>query len=142
MHMILTFFKIEFLRAILRHSPALLKNKLLSNNRQTPVETAISLSSKKTAPSIMSSRHSRISLHDTQHTSYEEETMDDVQSLHSVDPEERVERLVKLQTKEKRLSFNVDKELIEAYLKKYKQDDVMDEMALKGKILFGDRYRG
>lgn len=72
----------------------------------------------------------------------EDESMEgDVKSLCSIDPEEELERLVETQTVQRRLSFNVDKELLNVYMKRYKGQEEMDEIEEKGKILFGDKYR-
>jgi hypothetical protein len=149
----------QFLRAILRHSPALLKNKLLSNNNKQPTPSSIH-SSRAIAPSVRSMSSTKINVRDdsssvhksgnttdadTIKSSYntEDESLgDDVKSLNSVDPEEEAQRIAELQTSEKRLSFNVDKELADMYLKKYKkEEEQVDELEVKGKKLFGEKYR-
>lgn len=65
----------------------------------------------------------------------------DVKSLCSIDPEEELERLAETQAAPRRLSFNVDKELLNVYMKRYKGQEETDEVEEKGKILFGDKYR-
>lgn len=140
----------------------MLKNKLLSNNKQsirTP-NYAVSISSKITAPSIKSASSSRIDFRDdsssthqngnttdvdTIKSSYntEDESLgDNVKSLNSVDLEQEIELAVDSQASEKRLSFNIDKELVSVYLKKYREEEQeVDELVVKGKKLFGERYR-
>jgi hypothetical protein len=67
---------------------------------------------------------------------------DDLKSVYSVDPEEEEERLAELQLVDKRISLNVDKGLLDAYMKKYKKEAEIDELVRKGRILLGDSYNG
>lgn len=137
---------IEFLRAALRHSPALLKNKIMSNSKQ-PAPSIIST----TGQSIRSGISSKSGIATkgtvrppiTSQSSYNTEEEDfDVKSLRSNDPEEELERCVEQQVASKRISFNVDQKLLDVYLNKYRQEEEVEEIVCKGRLLFGESYNG
>ncbi|KAL7329844.1 Protein SABRE [Mucor circinelloides] len=152
----------QFIRAILRHSPALLKKKLLTkNSRELPVSTApvqraMSVKSKHSA-SI--STHSNIDLMDDSiiynenddttsrsksviSANTEEDGDLDVQSLYSNEPEDDNEqqRLAESQTIERKESHNVDEELLDFYATKYKSEQTTDELARNSQVLFGSSF--
>lgn len=172
---------IEFVRAILRHSPALIKSKFITGNKQrmtsisTPSTAAVMTSSALTTmtpteyskrkvrtdsnassssnidlmdDSVIYNRNDNSTEAETTASSYqtEEEDVqndsDDIKSLYSEDPEDMQERLIELQVLGKRISINVDKEIVDYYMKKYKGEDEVDELVKKGRILFGDSYSG
>ncbi|CEP17090.1 hypothetical protein [Parasitella parasitica] len=157
----------QLTRAILRHSPALLKKKLLTKNtRDPPIALKRSLST-TSKPSSSVSVHSNIDLmddsfiysenNDTNGTTTsrpvsihrQDELEDDgietdVKSLYSVDPEEEQQRLAELQTIEKKKSHNVDQELLDIYMQTYKSEHeshTTDELTKNSQILFGPGYR-
>lgn len=118
----------------------------MSNNKQ-PVT---SISNEVPSQSIRST-NSIIDLTDdspqnnTNQSSYNTEEEDekyDFKSLYSIDPDEELQRLAELQTIDKRMSFNVDQELLDIYLKRYRQEEQLDKKIQKGRILFGDNYNG
>ncbi|GAA5805686.1 hypothetical protein HPULCUR_011209 [Helicostylum pulchrum] len=134
----------QFLRAALRHSPALLKNKLMSNSKQ-PTPSISTSQSIKSGASIKSdtTTQKKIRPSVTSQSSYNTEEEDfDVKSLHSNDPEDELERLVEQQVINKRISLNVDQELLNFYMNKYKQEEEVDENIYKGRMLFGESYKG
>lgn len=144
--MCLTFpYDLEFLHAILRHSPALVKKKLLSNrkdssqqsleaDREEQVELT-NMMSDSLIGSISSTKSSEYSSNDKQARSSKsvslytsEEENEDIKSLYS-DPEDHLNNEYK----------NVDKQMAAIYLEKYKSfDDIIE----KGKLLFGKSYNG
>ncbi|KAK4514538.1 proteinase B [Mucor velutinosus] len=150
----------QFVRAILRHSPALLKKKLLTKNSRelptpsVPVSRAVSVTSKQ---SSSASVHSNIELMDdsviyneyddtTSRTksvisAYTEEDDVDVQSLYSNAPEDEQQHLAELQTIKGKKSHNVDEELLEFYAAKHRSEHTDDELARNSQILFGSSYR-
>jgi hypothetical protein len=184
MHSLLFF--LEFLRAILRHSPALIKRKLLANSKQqlpaTLPSTTRTIATNTAESSMITdtaidttqlSASSSIDLMDdsiiynksdtklasvSSHTEEgddedEDEDVDeeedgddegyidnDVHSLYSNDPEEEQHRLAELEVNYKRTSYNADKELLQVYMKTYKQEQETDELAEKAKVLFGENY--
>ncbi|GAN10255.1 conserved hypothetical protein [Mucor ambiguus] len=150
---------VEFVKAILRHSPALLKKKLLTKNSRelpapaVPVSRVISVKSKQSSNSL----HSNIDLMDdsviynenddtTSRTksvtsaNTEEDDLD-VQSLYSNAPEEEQQRLAELQTIERKASHNVDEVLLDFYAAKHKPEQTPDELTRNSQILFGSSYR-
>jgi hypothetical protein len=171
---------LEFLRAILRHSPALIKRKLLTNNKQqlpaiippntrtiatntaessmiVPTTTITSASQLSSTSNIdrmddsviynksemKSAKRSSGSFHTEEEEEEEGYIDNDVHSLYSNDPEEEQQRLAELQAVDKRASYNADKELLNVYMKTYKQEqETTDELVEKAKILFGENYFG
>lgn len=154
--------RVEFIRAILRHSPALLKKKLLTKNSRelpvstTPIQRAMSVKSRHSA-SI--STHSNIDLMDDSiiynenddttsrsksviSANTEEDGDLDVQSLYSNEPEDDDEqqRLAESQTIERKESHNVDEELLDFYATKYKSEQTTDELARNSQVLFGSSF--
>ncbi|CEI95876.1 hypothetical protein RMCBS344292_10052 [Rhizopus microsporus] len=135
----------QFLHAILRHSPALVKKKLLSNrkdssqqslevDREEQVELT-NMMSDSLIGSISSTKSSEYSSNDKQARSSKsvslytsEEENEDIKSLYS-DPEDHLNNEYK----------NVDKQMAAIYLEKFKSfDDIIE----KGKLLFGKSYNG
>lgn len=123
------------------------KYEVSTSRRVTPAPSIRSVSSAKTGyKSDDSIRRHRKSITDADtiksNCNTEDESMEgDVKSLCSIDPEEELERLAETQVAPRRLSFNVDKELLNVYMKRYKGQEETDEVEEKGKILFGDKYR-
>ncbi|KAG2234621.1 hypothetical protein INT48_003429, partial [Thamnidium elegans] len=133
----------QFLRAALRHSPALLKNKLMSNNKQPTLSISTTNRSIQSGVSIDTTTRAVVRPPITSHSSYNTEEEDfDIKSLHSNDPEEELERLVEQQVVNKRISLNVDQELLDFYMNKYKQEEEVEENVHKGRMLFGESYNG
>lgn len=67
----------------------------------------------------------------------------DIKSLYSNDPEDEQQRLAELQTIEKKKTHNVDQELLDVYMKKYKlehQEHTTNELNRSSQILFGQGY--
>lgn len=126
----------QFMRAIVRHSPALLKNKLLMS-KQSVTEGGPPASIIRSIRSVKSVADLTVAVKKTK-----EDEKFDFKSLYSNDgdPEEEVQRLAELQTLDRRISLNVDQEILDIYLKRYRQEEQLDEKIQKGKILFGDAY--
>lgn len=150
----------------MRHSPALLKKKLLTkNNREmpvtvVPVQRAVNTKSKQySSASIRSNidlmddsiiynenddNTSRTKSAISYYTEDDRESIEnDIKSLYSNDPEDEQQRLAELQTIEKKKTHNVDQELLDVYMKKYKlehQEHTTNELNRSSQILFGQGY--
>ncbi|KAI8636510.1 golgi-body localization protein domain-containing protein [Parasitella parasitica] len=157
----------QLTRAILRHSPALLKKKLLTKNSRDK-QVALKRTSNTTSKlSPSASLHSSVDLMNNsfiysgdddaygaptsrpvsihgQDDIEDDGIENDVKSLYSVDPEEEQQRLAELQTIEKKESHNVDQKLLDFYMQKYKpehESHTTDELTKNSQILFGPGYR-
>ncbi|OAC99376.1 hypothetical protein MUCCIDRAFT_84313 [Mucor lusitanicus CBS 277.49] len=156
----------QFVRAILRHSPALLKKKLLTkNSREPPAPSSVPVSraiSVKSKPSSSVSVHSSIDLMDDSvvynenddttsraksaiSANTEEDDLVDVQSLYSNAPQdEQEQQLAELQTLERKESHNVDEVLLNYYATKHRSEHTTppDELLTRNsQILFGSSYQ-
>lgn len=151
----------------MRHSPALLKKKLLTkNSRDLPAAPAAPTIQRATSVKSQQSStvhaHSNIDLMDdsviynenddttsrtksviSAYTEEEEGDDLDVQSLYSNAPEEeqQQQRLAELQTIKRKESHNVDEELLAFYAARHKPEQTTDELTTRNsQILFGSSY--
>lgn len=153
-----------------KQSPALLKKKLLANNKKNITNVTSSPQDfhvnreivshtvqEATEPfetpeidlmddSIVYNRHDTSEPSTSYNTEEDEDAysnyLEDTKSLYSNAPEDEQERLIELQVASRNDIINVDNRLSSIYLRRYKHEDDNNELIEKGRILFGLRYNG
>lgn len=125
---------------------------MLSNKQPAPstTTTMTTITPTRSRRSSVSSKSESIAQRsrrpsNTTRSSYNTEEEDnDIKSLHSNDnADDELQRLIELQAIDKRISFNVDQELLDMYMKQYKpEEEKVNESVRKGRILFGESYDG